>query len=291
MRTDDVTTAQALDHIARGYVEKVAPMLARCDAALRRGVPERQVLSLLAAYDETAPAVVAARRWVTASCGTFVLAGPVGTGKTIGAAVWAYETGARWTSAVELANLPPVGLADAIDRLVDCDALVIDEIGGPGATSDRGVSIISSVLAGRHERLHCTLLTTNLTRPSFAQHLDGCPPEQSRICDRIREAGEFLDVRGASRRSAPLDLTAATERLRRMRRFMFLLDPIGDMARGNRDENPKVLSEMAALCKVTDDQLEAAKQKIAEQSTRIDEMLSGLLKKWTDEKMAETTDA
>lgn len=289
MEPQDVTEAQAIEHVARAYEDHARRTIERFESARRRGVPERQLLVLLCAYDDQASAIDAARRWADASCGTFVLAGPIGTGKSLGAAHWADATGAHWVSAVELAHLPIIGLGQAMDTLVDRQHLVIDEVGGQGATHERGVATIGSLLARRHEELRATVVTTNLTRDAFAQHLDGCDPGRSRLCDRIAEAGEWLNVRGASRRAAPVDTSTAVQRLTRMRRFLFLLDPITEMARDLRAPNPKVLEEMRQLCKATDEKLAAARVLIAEQSTRIDGMLGGLLRKWEAEDAEEGT--
>lgn len=283
MEPHEVTEAQAVEHVARSYEDHAKRVLDRFDSARRRGVPERQLLVLMGAYDEHAPAIEAAQRWAAASCGTFVLAGPIGTGKSLGAAHWAEATGARWVSAVELAHLPLIGLGQAMDDLVEAQHLVIDEVGGQGATHERGVATIGSIITRRHELLRSTVLTTNMTRDSFAQHMDGCEPARSRLCDRIAEAGEWMNVRGSSRRAAPVDTSASLQRLTRMRRFLFLLDPVTEMARDLRAPNAKVLDEMRALCKATDEKLSEARVRIAEQSTRIDGMLGGLLRKWDAE--------
>lgn len=297
------TTARAVAWIARGFAERAKPRVERALKLMRDGMPEREALSMMCKLDTTSPAIVAAERWAKRRTGLYVLAGPRGTGKSIGAACWAthkVEHGqVKWLDAAAIGNLPPIGIAEELAKIVGAPALVIDEIGGQGATSERCVALIGQIITKRHAACRPTLMTTNLPKlveqdgrevHPFAMHLDGCRNEHSRIMDRIAEDGEWLDVRGKSRRSAPLPIEEAREKLEKFRRLLRLSEAADAVANGTLDTSPAI-EELIEMLKIDDARLQAARDEIEAQDSKIDELKAKLYESWNADRFKGSLDA
>lgn len=281
-----VSRARAVAWWAATYAEKVRPRIERVEQLMRMGMPELQVLALMCDLDTSAKAIMAAERIAKQRWGLFVFAGPLGTGKSLGAAAWAQLVTAHWMTAEQIGNLPPIDIANAIARLVNLPALVIDEVGGQASTSERAASLIGAVLTRRHAACRPTLVTTNMQQETFAEHLDGVHAQgnrtaasQSRICDRIVEQGEWIVVGGKSRRSAPLPIEAKREQLKKWRKLVHLAEVCDDVARGVQFDSPAI-EDVVELCGLTDAKLDEARETIAKSDARIDELVTKLREGW-----------
>lgn len=123
---------------------------------------------------------------------SIVLHGPTGTGKSRMAAAAlkaVLNQGARGTflrqdalSAMVRACYGPQATRseDAImAELIGMDMLVIDEV-GVGKTTEHEIRMLNSVIAGRHEEMRPTLITTNLARVDLETYLG------QRLADRMK---------------------------------------------------------------------------------------------------------
>lgn len=121
-----------------------------------------------------------------------ILQGGVGCGKSCAAALWASEKSAKWVTAKALARM---GYDDDIEKLGNCDALVLDDLGTEYADA-KGffVSNLDGLIDDRYARELPTVITTNVPPDEFKARYG------ERIADRIREAGKFIKVAGESMR-------------------------------------------------------------------------------------------
>lgn len=150
---------------------------------------------------QTTNATKCARQWVDSGRRYLVLAGDVGTGKTVaaGAALaWCMERGAtgEWSTSTGFAAALGgfSGQAEA-ERLKHLDVLVIDDFGTEHLSSF-AASVFFEVLAARHENGGRTVLTTNLDGKQFRERLG------SRLADRVRESVTWVTCAGPSMRGA-----------------------------------------------------------------------------------------
>jgi hypothetical protein len=194
--------------IARAILGDTAPLerarefLDRYHLALRRGIPERALLVVLHGAVERGEAWSAVTPWLTGG-GLYVLSGPRGTGKTVAAVRWAASTSAHWVAASVAWE------ADRQDELRSARALVIDEVGGHGSTSDVAVQRLGALLSGRHADRLATMLTMNLDRVAFGNLIDG-DHRRSRILDRLDEEGGWQTI---TQRMRPKDSPPSWKRI------------------------------------------------------------------------------
>lgn len=121
-----------------------------------------------------------------------VLQGGVGCGKSCAAALWAIRTGARWKTAKAFARL---GYDEEVEELGRVPHLVLDDLGMEYADA-KGFfqSNLDGLIDDRYSRKLPTVLTTNVELEEFKARY------QDRIWDRIREAGQFVEIAGPSLR-------------------------------------------------------------------------------------------
>lgn len=163
------------------------------DALVAAGAPRRELGAAWSFDLEACVALTAAISWAK-NCreGTLVLSGSVGRGKTVAAARYALSTMSAWCHAPLLALDEWSKAAKRIDALLTAQHLVVDEVGGPGTTSGMAVARLSAILSSRHAAGKPTLITTNLPESEFARIYDGVKADESRLIDRINDAGSWV---------------------------------------------------------------------------------------------------
>lgn len=125
-----------------------------------------------------------------------ILAGGVGTGKSVAAASWAVARSGAWIYSRALVT--PADWGDEWRDLLERSSLVIDDVGTEGESelkrgwSQRFDELIDARIAnGRN-----TLITTNAAdRKAFASIVG------ARVVDRLREHGKWVDCGGKSLRA------------------------------------------------------------------------------------------
>lgn len=168
---------------ARGIPERLWPML-------HDGAPGEQVGPLA---PKPSPALDAAARFlVPAETRTFlVLAGPVGSGKTVAAAWAAAWSSGRLVKALDLvrAGLYPDDHA-FWPTLHGEKLLVIDDAGvEPLDAKGYGLAAVVGLFDRRYDAARKTILTTNLTLEAFR------PRFGERVWRRLGEAGTWVDLK------------------------------------------------------------------------------------------------
>jgi DNA replication protein DnaC len=152
------------------------------------------------------PALIAARAWRRSESPLVVLAGTVGTGKSL-AAAWALwdwwcsttstnnvtgyqwrHKGRCWIAAPHLARLQR--WHKDVVALESAPMLVLDDL-GVEASTDSSADILQSLVTTRFADQLPTVITTNLDGQTFRQRYG------ERIVDRVRQCG--LDENGNSR--------------------------------------------------------------------------------------------
>lgn len=152
-------------------------------------------------------AVRSAREWVFSSAALLILAGSVGTGKSL-AAAWALwdrlamtspvnvhtgekvpPDGRMWISAQDVANLNPQWSPDrdALDHLKSIPLLVVDDVGEEDGSPAKVATLVCSRCADGLR----TIVTTNLDPRTFRDRYG------ERLIDRLRQCG--LNEHGKSR--------------------------------------------------------------------------------------------
>jgi DNA replication protein DnaC len=131
-----------------------------------------------------------------------VLAGGVGTGKTVAVAWGCAFHGGRFVKALDLvrAGMFPEdpGYWPSLQR---ASLLAIDDLGTePLDPKGYGHAVIADLIDRRYDASRKTILTTNLPQAAFRQRYG--EGQGARLWDRIREAGLWVDVAGASMRGA-----------------------------------------------------------------------------------------
>jgi hypothetical protein len=96
-----------------------------------------------------------------------------------------------------------------LSELRSARALVIDEVGGHGSTSDVAVQRLGALLSGRHADRLATMLTMNLDRVAFGNLIDG-DHRRSRILDRLDEEGGWQTI---TQRMRPKDSPPSWKRI------------------------------------------------------------------------------
>lgn len=150
-------------------------------------------------------AIVALRQWKFSKAMLVVLAGDVGTGKSLAAAYalwdhlvtrtpvnpWGQKVapdGRLWIAAPHLARLK--SWSPEVAEVERAPILVLDDL-GEERTSDESVELISSLLTTRMGNMLPTIVTTNLNGESFQARYG------ARIIDRIKQSG--LDANGKAK--------------------------------------------------------------------------------------------
>lgn len=151
-------------------------------------LPARWLRACLVNGLSTTPALEYAREFSKGSDWILVLSGDTGTGKSVAACWWATNVGAGWISAQELADSRV-----RYDLEIHRPALVIDDLGEENLTQ-AALAKISAAINERYQHRHKTVITTNLTAPTFAVRY------QRRIADRIDDGGGFMHIPGGSMR-------------------------------------------------------------------------------------------
>lgn len=154
---------------------------------------------------QNTPALDAAQKWRRTTATLLVLAGPVGTGKSL-AAAWTlhdwwieelraarddcrrYYEGQCWIAAPHLARMRKWD--EAVAKLERAPMLVLDDLGHESST-DAAAELVQSVVTTRFAEERPTVITTNLDQKTFR------PRYGERIVDRVRECG--LDENGHAR--------------------------------------------------------------------------------------------
>lgn len=139
-----------------------------------------------------------------------LIAGGMGSGKSTAAGAWLVSvrasagTGRAFVASADIAALPlgTVHSEQRIDKLAECSALVIDDVGvRDGTRSDDGRIVlhptVQRVLTRRYDARRRTLCTTNLVREQWRAYLD-----DPRLIDRWVEVGVSRVVRETSLRGA-----------------------------------------------------------------------------------------
>jgi DNA replication protein DnaC len=166
------------------------------DLAGRAGLPKlvRDALGTL----ERLPVLGHVEAWLSSGKAWLVLAGGVGTGKSVSA-------GYALTKAAEadtVAWVTAAGFATAVggfsgqgecERLKHVGVLVLDDV-GTEHMSPFAASVLFEVLHHRHEDGRRTILTTNLDRASLRARLG------ERLADRVASDCHYVEVTGASLR-------------------------------------------------------------------------------------------
>ena len=188
--------ASALRTLAEEPALAWRALAGKVDGLVASGAPLRTLKAALAPGLEPTRAYSATREWARKHrTGILVLSGTVGVGKSVAAARYALETSALWLHA------PSLGMADYAQgsRLVERHAraphLVIDELGGQGSDGPAGVARLSAVLVRRQAAGRPVVVTTNLDIAAIAKVYDGVDPARSRLADRIRESGAYVECR------------------------------------------------------------------------------------------------
>lgn len=259
---------------------------------LASNVPRRALLATMSgALDKSRPALRWAHRWAQENrSGILVLAGQPGTGKTVAAAWYAARTRAHWLSAPELGSAPYAEAGKIAARARAVPALVLDEVGGQGTTTDAAVDRIATLIADRFARMLPTVVTTNLDQGSFARLYDGVDDlDLSRLVDRVRESGHWLDVTHESLRGSPVELTTkAIDDARRLAQLVELAELM--TGPGGREPCPRTLGELQSRLGVETGQLDTLVDEWRASRRRIDAMISDLLAKTAPDEDNRTDD-
>jgi len=149
-------------------------------------------------------AVQHAQEYLESGRRILVLSGGRGVGKTMAAVWWGtqahpappeLECGpARFIDAPSLARWPRYD-DDRMRQLEMARALVVDDL-GLEYDDQRGafVSLIGALVNARYSNMLPTLITTNMQAGPFKARY------QERVADRIREVGDFVEIKGESLR-------------------------------------------------------------------------------------------
>lgn len=214
MDTDPEYSKRVLDREAQEERErraKVEVLLREQDARIAaerresaiKSLPER--LRSVATAPEETKALSETKEFLNSASTILVLAGGVGTGKTI-AAAWAIveSRGGKYVKAIELSQHGLYGEENQgfWDDLRATPLLVIDDL-GTEPRDEKGFAAANFDALMDHRYDHCrkTILTTNLTDETFKQVY--CTGFGVRLLDRIREVGHFVRVPGQSMRRRP----------------------------------------------------------------------------------------
>lgn len=192
--------ARGLRVLAEAPSAKWRDIVSVVESLVASGAPRRALLVALSPDLAPTRAFDAIRDWAgdgrrQVKTGILVLSGPVGVGKTVAAARYALKTRAVWANAPDLGMEDYSRAARMVERLIAAPAVVVDEIGGPGTTGQAGIARLSNVIVQRHAAGRPIVATTNKDFDELAAIFDNCSTERSRIADRIREGGAYVECR------------------------------------------------------------------------------------------------
>jgi IstB-like ATP binding protein len=198
LRDIGMPVPELLPEMARtpGHAEVAArpdPVGSRARALADLDWPAR-ALRAAANADVDRPAVRAIDAWDPSSC-AIVLAGPVGTGKTVAAAWWAI--GARVAFRfVRAAELVRVGRFDARwETWLGARALCLDDLGAEYADAKGSFASDMDLLVDTfYADARPMIITTNLDAAAFRERYG------ERVHDRIRDCATWANVDGTTMR-------------------------------------------------------------------------------------------
>lgn len=186
------------DGQAKAAAERAAEIAAldneRWSRVAAMGVPPRDIAILRTDALKATPAVnaLAEISALTLVC----LSGNPGSGKTVAASKWLSDRrGGLFVKASRLSRWDRYDDAE-MNKLLKASALVIDDLGTEFQDAKGNfMAILDEVVDVRYDHSRATVITTNLDGDAFKARYG------ERIVDRIREAGEFVSLDGASMRS------------------------------------------------------------------------------------------
>lgn len=176
----------------------------RWNRAVLAGVPRHHVDAVIdGAFDANKRAMLAVREFLAGEHRLLVLAGGVGTGKTMASAWLAAKIAEVRGRKVEMITAP--GLArvsvykeDEVGPLERCDLLIVDDVGTEFLdTKGMFLTQFDSLMNERYANDRRTVITTNLTAKAFSERYG------ERLIDRVRESGRFVEIAGESMRRKP----------------------------------------------------------------------------------------
>lgn len=209
LAASDPETAARLEALAAHIAaeEREDAMIRREEAWATRGVPRRlwdmfhaSVYGEAGALEES-PALQAVGPFVAPAMKPtlLVLAGGVGTGKSV-AAAWAcaFNTG-RFIKAIDLIRAGLFDDDEVLPPLIRAPLIAIDDLGmEPIDGKGYGYAALYDLLDRRYDAGRKTIVTTNLTMDQFRDRYGTGAGE--RLWDRVREVGIWVDIPGASLR-------------------------------------------------------------------------------------------
>ncbi len=203
MAPEEITAHDALvrEHAERAEAERKAELAAKREATfLAMGIPPKDMALIKSGGLEPTEAVTALRGNVRLVC----LSGNPGCGKTTAAGSWLWSAA---DGAIGRTRGIPVFVKAArlarwdryddeqMDRLLKADRLVVDDLGTEFQDAKGSFMVLFDELVDvRYDHCRPTVITTNLDAEQFKTRYG------ERIADRIREAGKFVSLAGASMR-------------------------------------------------------------------------------------------
>lgn len=169
------------------------------DAVERRRVPEIHIEAIYDREPQACPALTAVRAFIANPRQVLlVLSGGVGVYKT-GSACWALTCKpGRFVPSDELGRLAGSREGEDVNQwraTRGTPLLVVDDLGGE-YVDDKGwmVKVVNGLVDYRYSNRLKTIITTNLDAKTFKLTY------QDRVFDRVREAGQFVNIGGKSMR-------------------------------------------------------------------------------------------
>lgn len=168
---------------------------------LQHAMVPKRLWEALAEPQET-DAVKVVREWLETEAQTFlVIAGGVGVGKTVAAAFACQErSGSRFVKAIDVARAGQFN-AEFWDEVNTASLLALDDL-GTEPLDEKGWALagLHALFDSRYDDALPTVITTNLTFDAFMARYG---QDGGRLRDRLRECGRWVNLAGASMRTAP----------------------------------------------------------------------------------------
>jgi DNA replication protein DnaC len=199
----------AMNERARLGEERRALQAAEAEDASRRrklyllklpitAADERRILA--SDYDST-PIVTGLEGWDATEKAWAMLCGPVGRGKTFGAACWLFHSSGLYVGARELERLSMAKFGDEQARfqsLLESRCLVIDDIGREDDAGRMTSALLDLVDYRRTTRLR-TVAITNFSRKAFEERYS-----DARLLSRLAECATWIADVGPDMRKADM---------------------------------------------------------------------------------------
>ena len=285
MQPDD--RSRGLRILAEQQAIRWRSLVDRFDALVASGAPRRTLLVALSPGLEPTRAFAATRDWAGMAgsprrTGILVLSGAVGVGKSVAAARYALDTGARWAQATALGQEEYSRAARLVQRLIKAPCLVLDEVGGPGSTTPAAIARVSEVLVQRHAAGRPVVVTTNLDIDEIGMAYDGVRSDESRLADRIRENGAYVECRReiSFRKEGGIGPDSRENHHRIATRGLHLFDLVA-----GGETNERALDELQDLLCCTDDDVAQA-SKSSGFTPQVQGQIEALLEKVRPERQA-----